>query len=481
MDKIELLEKINLGNSVAEYDKNLANYFIDTNYVEELVSDKYDIVKGVKGAGKTAMLVALLEKQTNYKQLENVKLVQAINLKGDPDFKRAFNDVSDEINEQNLIDSWKIYIVNLIWKNINDTHYGFEELEKYLKDHNLISNTPSLLGKILHAFNPKLSNTFNTDGTITQSLELTKQDTKYQDQSIHSIIDFNYIFSQIDKILIEKDFRVWVMMDRLDDAFPDKTQKSIKALKSLLYAYKDISVYENLKIKILIRDDIYINITEKGFTSLTHVASKALNPIKWDKNKLAQLLVERLLFNEEFKEYLRDKEITYTDLNEERRNIILEVFFRKQVDTGKKNPDTLGWIINHITDGQSIFTPRDLVNLIDKARQSQIVEWKLNNKSSDADYLIGATAIRNAYKELSREKLETQLYAEYPDLRKYIEKFKDSKAEHNEESLKMLLGKRWKSNIKKLVECGFIEEKNNTWKVPFLYREGLNISQGKVY
>jgi hypothetical protein len=73
------------------------------------------------------------------------------------------------------------------------------------------------------------------------------------------------------------------------------------------------------------------------------------------------------------------------------------------------------------------------------------------------------------------------LYAEYPNLRKYIEKFKDSKAEHNEESLKVILGSRWRSIIKKLVESGFIEEKLNTWKVPFIYREGLNISQGKAY
>ena len=92
----------------------------------------------------------------------------------------------------------------------------------------------------------------------------------------------------------------------------------------------------------------------------------------------------------------------------------------------------------------------------------------LNNKSLVANYFIGASALRRAYAEVSKEKLETQLYAEYPDLRIYIEKFTDSKAEHNEESLRIILSSRWKSRIKKLVDIGFIEEKLNTWKGPFI-------------
>lgn len=484
MDKVELLKKLNLGNSVAEYDKNLSDYFISTNYVEELINNNYDIIKGVKGSGKTAILVALSKNQPKYEQLQNVILVEAINLKGDPDFKRAFEEISETVEEQKLIDSWKIYIINLIWKKVVDTLSGYEKLDKYLKECNLITNESGFLAKILYAFHrvvPKFSNTFNTDGSVTQSVELAKSDIKDQKCSINKIIDFNYIFSTIDKILQNNDCNIWVMIDRLDDAFPDQTTKSILSLKSLLYSYKDISVYDNFKVKVFMRDDIYKNITQKGFTSLTHVASKSLTSIKWDKNKLEQLLIERLLFNEEFKKYLDDKGVNYAELNEDCRNSILKVLFREQVDIGEKNPDTMGWIINHITDGLNIFTPRDLISIVDKARQYQIDEWKLNNKSSEETYLIGASALRLAYADISKEKLETQLYAEYPNLRRFIEKFKDSKAEHNEESLKLILGRRWKWTTKKLVDIGFIEEKQNTWKIPFIYREGLKISQGKAF
>ena len=86
----------------------------------------------------------------------------------------------------------------------------------------------------------------------------------------------------------------------------------------------------------------------------------------------------------------------------------------------------------------------------------------------------------SAYSETSREKLVTQLYAEYPAYRTWIELFKNSKAEHNDSTLQQVLGKQWKSRTEKLVQIGFLEKKKNTYKIPFIYRVQLNISQGRA-
>lgn len=487
MEKVAVLESLNLGNSVAEYDKNIAEYFIDTSYVQDFVNDKYDIVKGVKGAGKTAMLISMCDNQPKYDSIADVNLIQAINLKGDPDFKRAFNGIENiehKLDEQKMIDAWKLYIINIVWKNITDTFSGYEKLEEYLKQHKLITENEGFLAKILYSLKRariKITNTFNTDGSTTQGIELVENDNYANEDKEQIIINFNYIFEEIDKILLNNSCRMWVMMDRLDDAFPDNTEKSILALKSLLYAYKDICINDNIKVKIFIRDDIFNNVTVQGFTSLTHVASKTMAPIKWDRAKLEQLLIERLLFNNCFKEYLAKKNISIDQRDRETLDKIFELSLKKQVDTGKNNPDTIGWIINHIKDGLNIFTPRDFIDMIDTARQYQLQELKDGVTKNTDDYLIGATSLRKAYTQISKQKLETQLYAEYPQLRKWIEKFKNSKAEHNEESLKKTLGKQWKSKTEKLVNIGFIEDKQSTWKIPFLYREGLNISQGKAF
>ncbi len=484
MNKSDVLRKLNLGNSVAEHDKNLVNYFVNTSYVDTFLEDTYDIIKGVKGAGKTAMFLALCNNPDKYESLQDVKLIQAINIKGDPDFKRAFEQLGkDDMEIQSLIDSWKIYIINIVWKNITNEFSGYEELEKYLLKNKLITEKEGFLEKIIHSFKRakfKIINTVNTDGSMTQELELGTNELE-NNQFDNNIIDYNYIFKTIDDILIKNNKSLWVMMDRLDDAFPDNSQKDILALKSLLYAFKDICVYDKIKVKIFIRDDIYSNVTENGFTSLTHVASKTMTSIDWDRDKLEDLLLERLLFNDTFKQYLHENNISIVNINQETKRAIFEILFKGQVDTGSNNPDTIGWIINHLKDGLNIYTPRDFIAIIDASRGYQLEELKRKTHSDSEYYLIGATALRKAYNHISAQKLEAQLLGEYPECREWIFKFKDSKAEHNEDTLKKILGKQWKHRIQKLVKIGFIEEKQNTWKIPFLYRAGLNITQGRAF
>lgn len=78
-------------------------------------------------------------------------------------------------------------------------------------------------------------------------------------------------------------------------------------------------------------------------------------------------------------------------------------------------------------------------------------------------------------------KLSTQLYAEYPEYRSWIEKFENGKSIHNEESIKKVLGTQWKSRVNKLVFVGFLEEIKGGWNIPFIYRSVLKIVQGKAY
>ncbi len=52
----ELLQALQLGNSVAEFDKDLDSYFIETETFRALTRGEKDIVAGDKGTGKTALL-----------------------------------------------------------------------------------------------------------------------------------------------------------------------------------------------------------------------------------------------------------------------------------------------------------------------------------------------------------------------------------------------------------------------------------------
>ena len=51
----DILQKIEFGNPVAEYDKGLENYFVVTDAFRNLIKGKTDIIAGEKGTGKTAI------------------------------------------------------------------------------------------------------------------------------------------------------------------------------------------------------------------------------------------------------------------------------------------------------------------------------------------------------------------------------------------------------------------------------------------
>lgn len=488
MDNIFLLQNINLGNSVAEFDQNLKNYFITTPAVMEIISNRGDIIRGTKGSGKSAILLTLIEKKDSFSQLSRTILVPATNHLGDPVFKTAFTQISVPLgSEQQLIDSWKVYLINIIWPQIKKICVEKTEVEDYLKEKKLITTHLTWLEKLQFSLKRILS-----PKNIKTSVEdpngyIYSAEATLSDQEIENLemIDFNYIFMSLEEILKKYDTQLWVLMDRLDDAFPGNPELENVALKALLYAYKDIAGLQYLRIKIFIRDDIYDRITKTGFRSLTHVNTNAMLPIKWTEEKLLHMVCERLLFNPCFKEYLISRGYNPDDIkSNDDRELILLMLFRDQVDIGPKSPPTFRWILNHVRDGKGDITPRDVIALIDKARIDQAEEWSINppaGSDENGSYLIGPGSLKKAWSLVSRDKMETQLYAEYPHLKPSILKFTGGKAEHNMSSLSSSLGEKWKEVLEELINIGFLEKLTGSWKIPFLYREALEITQGKAF
>ena len=62
-----------------------------------------------------------------------------------------------------------------------------------------------------------------------------------------------------------------------------------------------------------------------------------------------------------------------------------------------------------------------------------------------------------------------------------IRSFRNQKAEQNAETLAQLLGPQWSATVEQLVRIGFLEKLTESWKVPILYRDDLNIIQGSLF
>src|SRR5690348_9608589 len=91
MKNSEILARLDLGASVAENDQNLANYFVPTVAVSDFVADRFDVIRGVKGSGKSAILRVVSTQQRDFPQLNDVVLYVATEHTGEPAFKRAFD------------------------------------------------------------------------------------------------------------------------------------------------------------------------------------------------------------------------------------------------------------------------------------------------------------------------------------------------------------------------------------------------------
>lgn len=51
----DLIKEFDVGNSAAEFDSDLENYFVETGTFRSVIEDRGDIIAGDKGTGKTAI------------------------------------------------------------------------------------------------------------------------------------------------------------------------------------------------------------------------------------------------------------------------------------------------------------------------------------------------------------------------------------------------------------------------------------------
>lgn len=457
--KEELTRKLNtlvIGKSIAELDDQLNDSFVESSSLFDFISDRYDVIRGAKGTGKSALLLYVFNNQSLFQQLENVILVKANEHSGAPAFKKAFGSLTAQDSIEVYSVAWKIYIINLIYNEVKSSLSFDSELEKYLKSKKIITAEKTFLSRLMFAVLKAKATVTHND--VEYGLQMGEIDVS------EHLIDFNYVFSAFQRELENEDIKVWVLLDRLDDAFPDWTAESLIALKSLFYVYKDLLGLQNIKLKTFVRNDIFDKIAENGFTSLSHILPITSAPLVWDEVKIRAFILNR------FKNYI--------DIADSQT--ATEKILGKQIDVGKKQPDSFGWLLNHLKDGSQTFTPRDVLEYLDSARQHTLTDLSNNvNIQFDSEFFT-KSSLKLAWKTVSQSKYETQLCAENPELKQYFDFFSERKSEYTATQLQSFWGEKYLEVCQQLVYVGFFEKRTDSWKIPFLYRPCLNIKQGKM-
>jgi hypothetical protein len=269
---------------------------------------------------------------------------------------------------------------------------------------------------------------------------------------------------------------VWISIDRLDEAFQGYPEIEIPALRALFRSYLDLLEFDRIKLKLFVRQDLFRRIIEDGFVNLTHVNAKKVDII-WDEEDLLSLLCKRVKQNSDFTKIIGNGKIQDKDL--------FYKVFPSQVDPGSRRPETWVWMMGRIRDGNGIKPPRNLIDLVSNAKDAQLRREAREPREFDASKgLVEPDALRRALEQLSKTRVNDTLLAEAKSRAPIVEKFRGGKSEHNEESIVVLLKSDrtvCRSAIKSLVEIGFLEEVGWNYKIPMLYRNGLEVTQGKAF
>ena len=200
--------------------------------------------------------------------------------------------------------------------------------------------------------------------------------------------------------------------------------------------------------------------------------------IVWEELDLLNLLCRRVRDNATVAAALEAKDLT--------DEALFYRLFPGKVDIATRKPTSWNWIMARIRDGNDIKPPRNLIDLVKMARDDQLKTEGRSPRLFAADQpLITSDSIKKALEKLSAQRVEDTLLAEAgAETAALVQKFRRAKAEQNLESLASVLdleGDELKGAIQHLKEIGFLEEVRTSWKVPMLYRDGLEITQGKAF
>lgn len=268
------------------------------------------------------------------------------------------------------------------------------------------------------------------------------------------------------------------MLDRLDVAFADTVGMETVALRSLFKFYLDTKQISRIRPKIFLRTDIWDNLTKDGFREASHIERNLT--IQWKDDDLNHLIVRRIIHNEAVCNYYGIQPDAVVASKNEQQGI-WEKIFPKQVDSGPNKPDTFSWLLSRTRDASQRSAPRELIHFLNELRERQISRIERGERGPTENRLFEQVTFKEALPEVSRVRLQQTLYAEYPSQKPHIERMKDQKATQSLSNLALI----WDvdeltatSIITELERIGFFERFGQGWRVPFIYRPALNLTQG---
>jgi hypothetical protein len=495
MQVVDVLRSVSFGQRVAEEEGDaLATYFVETDQWHKVFSDQVDVVYGPKGSGKSALYFLLLAKQSELFD-RGVLLCPGENPRGSPAFKTLL--IDPPATEQEFVALWKLYLLCLLSAKLDEYGTSSEstELKTTLVDSGLATRGKSFQALLQGAFDyvkrilrptsietgVKIDPATQMISGLSTKISFAEPGPAARGQGARPIDE---LLGLGDRALSKQGARIWLVLDRLDVAFSDSQVLEENALRALFRVYLDLLVFDNIKLKLFLRTDIWSRITAAGFREASHI-TKSLT-IEWNRASLQNLVVKRAVQNDAILEFYRANPEEVLQSSSAQDTFFYRIF-PDQPEIGSRRSTTLDWMLSRTRDGTKKNAPRELIHFLNALRDVQVQRLEVGDSEPEDTRLFARASFKEALPEVSRVRLEQTLYAEYPEVKVYVEKLRGEKAVHTIDTLQPI----WKEprelvadTARKLVDIGFFEPRGDKetpifW-VPPLYRVTLGIVQGSA-
>ena len=502
----DILAAMDLGSSVAEQDTLLQTARVETSVFDDLLGDRVDLIPGTKGSGKTALYRIFVDFIADaLLRQQKVIIAHGVSGHGDSVFQ-AFRDEFEALTEDDFVDFWCLYLMSLSYEQfIRNSRY-----ERLLRPHR--GQVAAFRGAYRQARIPEFDRTRTLKEILAWGLAVLKSwrpTLKYTPPEDVGQFELDLFGSareataspapsegtrsmapHIGKlqgtlvdVLKAADLSLWLMVDRLDELFPRRSELETRALRGLL---RTLRLFDSprLRVKVFLRDDIFDQIASgsAGFTALSHVVARQADRLQWSEDQILALVVRRIFASEELRRVFRVDGNLLHDSLEFQRQVFYHVF-PDTVYPGSNQSATLRWIYNHTMDGRGVVTPRDVIDLVTRAGQWQRDVYR-SHRQGTTERLITGGAVRYGLEELSRKKRTTLLEAEFPHLWPHIKELVGGGTEYSPKALSRLFGRSYEDTAEHLESIGVIYKSSKagqlTYRVPFVYRKGLELSQRYV-
>ena len=454
---LDILRGLRLGTGIAEREDeaHLRRWFVQTSQFENFVDGEVDLVLGPKGSGKTAMFRIICDGDYESHQLRSVDIVPAFSVTDALAGWEPYENPSSVTLEQ-MRGWWNAYIKAIVANHLANC-YG--------------ETTGVDLRDMLDAASLRMPDwTARSAGRLSRWLNpspIQERDTAKLVEGAEALRpeDLEEIFDTCIALLRSMGRSVWVVFDRLDEAFYEDPDFEAVALRALLAAHRDISVRKQVKTKLFLRDDLFRRVTA-GTHRVVNLSHLNEQTILWDRDLIRSLIARRLVANDTFRMQTGARR---PDANSREGQVkILAEYIPPATPSDFPQSKRLGsmfeWIIEYSTDASGRFNPRNVLSLLEHSRRAQIALCDSNSVSlRDNDgYMISARAIARGSVEFSKTHLEKTIRAEYPEIRDALEALEGHSREVTVAGLRTLLdidGDEAQHVARRLHEAGVLKRR----------------------